>query len=192
MSALAFRYRFMSTYASTALDYASRGAQEASLHEVECLLPYIRGAGNPVYLTGFIFQAERCDLKWWDALSRLQVGGERGYGWGWVERQDRRTLSDGKALFGGPQDAKPGTWPPALSLRRNACLLAHSLAAGFEGRKPLMGMAGPVEPVVGRETKPDTRFGVHLSRARICYVPGVCVKDDMEVQIGPYGIWEAV
>lgn len=183
-----FRYTFLSTYAGTALDYARTAAQEASLHEVECITPHTRD-GEAVYLTGYIFQAEASNLNWQSALHRLQVGGERGYGWGHVEP------------VGNPQPASKvfnhtihlDGKRPRVELSHAAPLLAHALAADFDREdQALPGDAvdGPVEPLVGRETGTDTRFGVHLSQARICYAPGGHITKPTTIQVGRFGVWE--
>ena len=192
MSTSAFRYRMVSTYAGTALEPSACRAEDASLHEVECLTHYTRDGGEPVYLTGYVFQAENCELGWWDAFDRLQIGGERGYGWGRIKTEGKPVLWDGKSLFGEQVDARPGFWPPVLEAKRGGCLLAHTLASSFQELGIVHGVNGPVEPLVGRETRLDTRFGVHLSKASICYAPGSRLAMDASFRIGHYGIWEAL
>ena len=193
MDASAFRYLFLSTYASTALDYTAYSAQEASLHEVECLVPHTRN-DRPVYLTGYVFQREGSDLNWQEALNRLQIGGERGYGWGRVEVAALTDIRESDVpLFGTGHVACLDGDSVRIRLEKDQPLLAHALAADFGGEHravPDTDITGPVEPLVGRETKPDTRFGVHLSRARICYAPGARVEKALQVQVGRFGVWE--
>jgi len=200
-----FRYRFLSTYASTALDYTAYSAQEASLHEVECLIPHTRDR-KPVYLMGYIFQAEGPSLNWQRALTRLQIGGERGYGWGRVEVVEPAGIQEMQErevpLFGTGHIAHLDGPRVHIHLEKGQPTLAHALAAPFEDkicrnddgtpriRGKVVHVEGTVEPLVGRETKPDTRFGVHLSPARICYAPGARVEEATQVHIGPYGVWE--
>jgi len=188
-----FRPRYLSTYASTALTYPQQSADEGTLHEVECIAPHTLDCGMPVYLAGYVFTQDDAP-DWRSALKRLQLGGERGYGWGRVEPVSKPEPWNGQPLFDGSYSAKPGAWPPVLTAVQETCLLAHALAADFDGvHKALTGVSGEIEPLVGRETHPeDGRFGVHLSRARICYAPGARVERATVVQIGPYGIWEAV
>lgn len=201
-----FGYRFLSTYASTALNYDAISAEEASLHEVECITPHTRdpnGEGTPVYLTGYIFQRDGSDLDWEAAFQSLQIGGERGYGWGLVALVgDAQPASDVFGCCLQLDGQRPGIDIPA-----EEHLLAHTLAADYKegsSRSESDGGAihkavaegtvdGPVEPLVGRETGLDSRFGVQISRARICYAPGGCVRKDTEtlkVQIGHFGVWE--
>ena len=181
-----FRARFLSTYASTALTYPQQSADEGSLHEVECLVPHTMDEGKPVYLVGYLFARDDAP-DWRSALRRLQMGGERGYGWGRVEPK-ATDMVDGQALLGGLYAVEPDAWPPVLVAQENAPLLAHALTADFDAEQ----VNGVVEPLVGRETHPDGRFGVQISPARICYAPGGQVKAGSRFQIGPYGVWKAV
>jgi hypothetical protein len=198
-----FRPRFLSTYASTALAYPQQSAAEGTLHEVEFISPYTLDVGKQVYLVGYIFARDDAP-DWQSALRRLQLGGERGYGWGRVELVGKPEEWNGQPLFHW-YTVEPNTWPPVLKARENASLLAHALAVDFEDktcpqkdgtptlRRCVEGISGPVEPLVGRETHPqDGRFGVWLSQARICYIPGSMVSKEACFKIGPYGIWEGI
>jgi hypothetical protein len=188
-----FRSRFLSTYASIALAYPQQSADEGTLHEVEYITPHTLDTGSPVYLAGYVFERDDAPA-WQSALSRLQSGGERGYGWGRVEPVGPPEPWDGRSLFGW-YTVKADPWPPVLTAEKGARLLAHALAIDFDvEHKAVSGVDGRVEPLVGRETHPhDGRFGVWVSRpARICHAPGSMVAAGTRMQIGPYGIWEAV
>jgi hypothetical protein len=186
-----FRYRFLSTYAGTALNYATTSAEEASLHEVECIVPYTRDEGKPVYLSGYLFQHEDSDLDWQDALDRMQIGGERGYGWGDVRKEEISKLGSGSVLlFDMNHIAHLDASKVRVELAADQPVLAHALAVDFNNdhRAISVGIQGSVEPLVGRETTPDNRFGVRLSAARICYAPGARIKHAGEAVMGPYGV----
>lgn len=194
-----FRYLYLSSETSTALDPATGSAEEASLHEIECILPYTR-EGAPVYLIGYIFQHESFNLDWQDALTRLQIGGERGYGWGRVEDSVVKMIdADQIDLFHlGHVAYLGGPWVRVL-LHAGARIPVHALAAPFGDRPPVPQSVtdGSVEPLVGRETTPKGRFGVQISDARICYVPGAWVKTDVpeekrSAQIGHFGVWQGL
>jgi len=190
-----FAARFLSTYPSTALVYPQQSAEEGTLHEVECLVPHTLDEGKPVYLVGYLFAKDGA-TDWQSALTRVQLGGERGYGWGRVEPVEGRPQpwDDNDGSLFGCYTLKPDAWPPVLRAEEKAPLLAHALAADFgEEHKAVNGVDGVVEPLVGRETHPqDGRFGVWISSARICYAPGSQVDPETTFRIGPYGIWEAV
>jgi hypothetical protein len=191
-----FRYRFLSTYAGTALDYASTSAEEKSLHEVECITPHTRDDGKPVYLTGYLFQAEASGLKWQQALEHLQIGGERGYGWGRVMVEAITEIQSHLVdLFSIGHTADLQGDVVRVDLAAGQPLLAHALAADFVGnaRHPALAcdIRGPVEPLVGRETTSAGRFGGCVSHARICHAPGAEVDASGQVVVGPYGVWES-
>jgi hypothetical protein len=187
-----FRYLFLSSETATAINPSARSAEEGSLHEVECILPHTR-QGEPVYLAGYVFQKEDFGLDWRSALDRLQIGGERGYGWGRVEVVgEARMIDDDQVdLFELGHVGYPGgPWVRVL-LQAGAPVLAHALATPFDARPPVLDntIEGPIEPLVGRETTPQGRFGVRLSAAQICYVPGAQVKAKTSVEIGRHGVW---
>src|SRR5439155_24257778 len=87
-----FAWSFLGSYASTALVNA-HNAESGSLHETEYIAPYLRHEEpnqepSPVYLVGYIFAEENCELPWRKVLDKLQLGGERSYGWGRVQLKD--------------------------------------------------------------------------------------------------------
>lgn len=187
-----FGSRFLSTYASTALTYPQQSADEGTLHEVECVVPHSKD--GPVYLSGYVFAQDGAP-DWQSALDRLQLGGERGYGWGRVELLRKSGTLDNNSLFGKEYTVEENTWPPVLKAGKDAPLLAHALAADFdekgEKHQAVGGVEGKIEPLVGREVDPaDGRFGVQISEARICYAPGAQVTQETRFAIGPYGVWQ--
>jgi len=178
-----FAWLFLGSYAGTALDYSQNSAEEGSLHETEFIAPRTR-EGDSVYLVGYIIERGGCDLPWRDALRKLQLGGERTYGWGRV------------SLVGKPQCA--GDFfglnlhldgeHPAIELPQDATLLAHTLAHG-PGAVPARGR---VVPLVGRVTREAKGHGRDLIPDGICWEPGSRALGEVPVQIGDYGIWEAI
>lgn len=204
-----FRWRFLSTYASTALHYGRASAEEASLHEVECLIPHARpgprdraGARGPhpaaspaVYLVGYIFERKGASLRWRSGLRRLQIGGERGYGWGRVQPVGDPVPAE--EVFG--YQLELGGARPVVTVPQGGRLLAHTLAVDSEAAEGDTGMAvaagvvdGRVEPLVGRETRPTSGFGKQLSQARVTYAPGSRAARRLTVGIGPFGVWEGI
>ena len=188
-----FSWRYLNTYAATALDYPCNTATEGSLHEAEFISPVTRN-GEAVDLIGYIFQQEGCQLPWKDkeTLNRLQLGGERTYGWGRVKLESEPLPTN--EVFGYRFELKGKR--PIVIVPANSVLLAHTLAADFDDegviRRAVRSIQGQIEPLVGRETTIQNRFGAHRSEARICYVPGSQVKTELKVRVGAYGIWEAI
>lgn len=188
-----FRYRFFSTYVSTALNYAANSAEEGSLHEVEFLAPYTRD-GKPVYLKGYIFARNGGVPGWQEALTRLQIGGERGYGWGRLERVACDEQKGPEVRLFGKSGYKAHVDGDVITVTVPAQerLLAHTLPHSK------IKAEGTIEPLLGRMWSPSQcgrseGFGQYISNAQVCWPPGSLVTADATIQIGPYyGIWEAV
>jgi hypothetical protein len=179
LAAAEFEYRFVGSYASTAIDPAAQAAEEASLHEIEVLLPHTRGAGAPVYLCGYVLLRETATVlnrpitaaTLFDLLSDVQVGGERGYGCGrLLLRQDESGPTEGP-LFGRYGLAKTDADRPKLTVPNGSPLPAHALL-------PSLKAAGDIEPLTGREwgTFEDREgAGQKMPQGRevqVCYAPG--------------------
>lgn len=179
-----FAWRYLNTYASTALDYSHNSAEDGSLHEVEFIAPKTRD-GAQVYLAGYIFERAGCTLKWRDVLPRLQLGGERTYGWGRVAEMPVE-LAVG-TIF-GQWDVVLDSDRPGLRAVNPASLLAHTLA---HGPHALNNVNGAIEPLVGRETRHAHEHGKELAHAQVCWAPGACVAADTRVSITDNGLWRA-
>lgn len=181
-----FRPRFLSSYASTALGYPQQSAEEGTLHEVEFISPRTLDSGKQVYLAGYVF-AHKDAPEWQSALCRLQLGGERTYGWGRVERVACDEQKGPEVKLFGKQDYKAHVASDVITVTVPAQerLLAHTVP-----HKEIKA-GGTIEPLIGRETACAVRFGAQVSEARICYAPGSEVKTGGKVRIGRYGIWEA-
>ncbi len=176
-----FAWRYLNTYASTALNCDQNSAEEGSLHETEYIAPYTR-EGEPVYLVGYLLEQQGCSLKWKDALSRLQLGGERTYGWGRVQVQD------------DPQEAQ-NFWPgwkvdltgprPRLEAQAEATLYAH-----LSHSNSLPNLGGALEPLVGRETEKADQFGRRIVPLGLAWAPGARLMESHPLQIADFGLWQ--
>lgn len=178
-----FRRRFLSSYTSTALAYPQQAVDEGLLHEVEFLSPRTLDQGEQVYLVGYVFEKEGCDLQWQDACQRLQMGGERGYGWGDVKCGEVNPLGIGDHhLFGGRAVFIDNEEHALVETTR---LLAHTSAAEVSA-------TGEIEPLVGREWKVANQAGQHVEKfADPCWVPGSNVARSQFFKIEKFGIWHS-
>ena len=189
-----FSWLYLGSYAATALDHGRGAALEGSLHEVEYVAPTTRD-GRPVCLLGYVFERAGCGLLWRQALGRLQLGGERGYGWGRVSLVGVRELAEGEQLF-GCYDLALGDQQPLLQAGQQGKaepvpLLAHTLACDGESGRAVTEAEGAVEPLVGRETRDASRFGQERSPVRVCWAPGATVPVGLCLQVGRFGLWSA-
>lgn len=216
-----FRRRFLGSYAGTALGYPQQTAAEGLLREIEYISPFDRDSRAPVYLLGYIFTQDECLKKynWKAALADLQLGGERGYGWGRVQAEIIELLEpkEGRlCLFGQDivyydhfipkqMDAaenniamkcllpKSGGTRPWLKVAEKARVCAHVRAAGA------VSVSGPIEPLVGREWRANNKenpqrqhIGQHIAFDDICYLPGSLITKEASFLIGEGGIWQEI
>ena len=176
-----FDYRFLDSYASTALAGADHAAAAGALHEVEFIRPYARPLGQelsqPVYLKGVLYvqpawPSDSPLAAWQKALARIQMGGERSYGWGRL-----RLVSPLK----GEQAPKP-EWDVSEGEYARAHVLAPA-GAGVEGL---------VEPLVGWERgDPDQgRYWRLTPRPLVAYQPGSKMTQPLHVTLHAWGMWE--
>jgi len=196
----AFRRRFLSSYVAAALEYPAQTAAEGLLYETEFIAPYTLDEGKPVYLMGYIFVDEthlkRERYDWVSALRRLQLGGERGYGWGEARLADIHQFSGDDKLFGCEKikisfnlDGKR----PIVHLEKDQPVLAHTDAKTGD-------IAGAIEPLIGREWRadnqkhPDRRHvGQHLAFNDLRFAPGsIVLRDTLEFVIGEGGYWQPI
>ncbi len=174
-----FAWAFLGSYASTALENG-RSAEAGSLHETEFIAPYTRNE-EPVYLVGYIFEREDCQLDWQSALNKLQLGGERSYGWGRVGLEKPCDKVEDNKCFDYELDCKGDH--PKIKVPKDRELWAHTDAESVDG-------AGTIEPFLGRETKDSSGFGKSFSDHKICWVPGSKVSKEETFQILEKGIWK--
>jgi hypothetical protein len=180
-----FDWRYMDTYTATARNPKHNTALHGSLHETEFIAPTTRD-DDPVYMIGYVFERDDGSLSWHTALSRLQLGGERTYGWGRVRAEDPLPHAP---FFAGWDVALDGDRPVLQAADDKTRLLAHTVAT--DSKAPA-DVRGAVEPLVGRETRKANRHGKEPVLADICWKPGTPVPKGTQVRIGNYGIWKFV
>lgn len=184
-----FSHRFLSSYSGTSLAYPQQAAATGMLHEVEFISPNTLDTGKPVFLMGYVFAKVGNKLPWQAACSRLQLGGERGYGWGDVKlietsEAQNNALFDGTVAFDGRDDLPRVRL--AASAEMPARLLAHTCPTKLSAR-------GEVEPLVGREWRScNSRHryaGQHVEVSGVYFAPGSIVDQPLDFTIGEFGIW---
>lgn len=174
-----FQWRYLNTYAATALDYERSAAAESSLHETEYLMPFTR-EGAPVFLSGYILEREAGALQWQSALERVQLGGERARGWGRVRLETLTRTDD--LLFDAWQVNVSTPRPILSSVRDTPRVFAHTRT------KDIASPRGEIEPLVGRETNDAGAHGQLLRGAVVCWAPGSEIEK-CALRLGMDGIW---
>jgi len=181
-----FAWTFLSSYASTALE-DGHSAEAGSLHETEFIAPHTRDKEqNPVFLVGYIFERGDCDFlicDWRKALDRLQVGGERSYGWGRVRLEGKcERVSDNRCFESYSLSYEKDY--PQITVPEEKELLAHTVDPNNDSIK------GTIEPLLGRETRTSSGFGGSFSPdVEICWVPGSKMTQSKSFRIQQKGIW---
>lgn len=178
-----FSWKYLGSYVSTALQ-KGRSAEEGSLHETEFIAPVTRD-NKPVYLLGYIFEKESCDLKWREVLNQLQLGGERGYGWGRVSispDEDVKKVTNNKIF---DCDYVSDSNYPSIKIPTDKRIYAHASVNNLD-------CEGIIEPLVGRETDNKANFGKCCSKAEICWSPGSKVKKEVSALITERGVWRSI
>ncbi len=180
-----FRRRFLGSYQGTALSHSQQSAAEGMLHEVEFVSPNTLDTGETVFLKGYVFEKKGCALNWRLALKRLQIGGERGYGWGDLELVSTWPSSDGR-LFGEVATFQGDGDIPVIQVSSGGHLLAHTFATDLP-------VVGDVEPLVGREWRSDDacrrHAGQYVAFSAICFIPGGVTLQALDFAVNKYGIW---
>ncbi|MCS7283150.1 MAG: CRISPR-associated protein, partial [Anaerolineae bacterium] len=154
-----FDYLLLGSYASTALDYDRQAAEEGSLHETEFIAPVARD-GRPVYLLGDLWVRDNLPPElenWRKALGRVQLGGERAYGWGRVRLESDLNAGSQSSTTVAGYSWEERADEVVICLLQGARACAHVLAAGSDAVRE---MVGPVEVLVGWEMNPAGGFQI--------------------------------
>ncbi len=174
-----FTWKYIGSYQSAALE--NKNAMEGMLHETEYILPKTR-EGKQVNLIGYIIERNECDVDWKTALPKIQIGGERGYGWGRINNDNKPV--ECTSFFGCDFDSSQEE--PVIKVPKGKFILAHSLATEAHEKD----IEGNIEPFLGRITDKDGKFGEKFSEATVCWIPGSkLVTYDREFMICENGLW---
>jgi hypothetical protein len=179
----------VSSSASTAIAPEKQGAELGSLHEVECLLPRVKGV--QAGYVGYLFVREPVSVEMLNrVLAQTRIGGEQRYGWG---RLRLAKLEPHK----GPvfEQFMP---EPDEEVRLVAGGDRYTLPAHLEYKDGQQGLEGSLEVVVGRDwsAKAGDRggSGQDLTPARLCWAPGTVGegKAPRRFKIDEHGFWQSV
>jgi hypothetical protein len=177
-----FEWRFLGSYSSTALDYGRGAVDEGTLHEVEFIAPNTREdvlangeivRSHPVFWTGYVLAREDTSLPWGSALKEIQVGGERGYGWGQLRLGELKAVpvTGGETFLFERTSCRLDGDRPVVSIPGGSYLLSHAKATGFEA-------SGEVEPFVSRSWDFKRGAGQQVEMTGgVCHAPGSRVAD---------------
>jgi len=178
-----FTWKYIGSYQSAALE--NKTAMEGMLHETEYILSKTR-EGKQVFLIGYVIERNGSAIDWKTALPKIQIGGERGYGWGRVAiEKDPYVCS---TFFDYEFDSSQTE--PVIKVPKDKFILAHTCAEQQE--KSEQQIEGNIEPFVGRITEDERRFGAQFSEANICWVPGSRLVNSSSFNIVENGLWSLI
>ena len=169
-----FDYQLLGSYVSTALNYQHFSAEDGSLHEAEFIAPRTK-SGAQVYLVGELWVRSGFENhSWQEAISQIQLGGERKYGWGRVSLVDGLQPKQEPAIADPDNFSWSGPIPAHLRIPDD----------------PNPDMLGEIEPLLGWETQPDGRKRMS-AESIIAFSPGTIATPDLPLRVSDtYGIWE--
>ena len=197
-----FDYLFKFGYMGQPIDYDRKSTEEGQLHEVEYIGPKTRN-GSQVYFIGDLWVKKDIhsengneeakitinsrDLSLKDVFDSLQLGGERGYGWGRV-KCEKLENTGGNTIYEAKYELSEDE--VILRFKEDSFLPAHALAADWTTENGAISkeISGPIEPLTGYEFK----GGWNLVSPPICYVPGCKITSEMKAKVGVYGILASI
>lgn len=184
-----FAWKYLSSYAGSPLTEAMV-AESGGLHETEFIMPFTRD-GKEVFLQGYIFEKIPSDDKiknWPQALSVIQLGGERSYGWGRVTVTECK--ADPETCFGTSMilDNSEGPMIRISPKTQDNCIFAHT-----EIDYSTTIIRGKTELFTGRQTKDGSKFGRSFFDKPVHYwVPGSRITEEGQFIIERKGLWKKV
>jgi hypothetical protein len=184
-----FERRFLSSLASTAIDYQHNTAAEGQLHEVEFVVP--RTEKGDVFIIGHLLVREGDRIRSANSevhvdelplltqvLAQVRIGGERRSGFGRLQLITDQIVQCND-IFGHALELDGER--PVLRVNVANPLPAHFLVDGLDAE-------GEIEPLLGREWDEDTGPGRRLSIAMICWTPGSRTRQMGRAEIRPMSI----
>lgn len=178
----------INAYGRTAVSPDYLAAEEGSLFETEFINPRIMTEDGPrqVYFIGYLFKRKEIKDDEFDkslldrALERIDVGGERKYGFG---RLEMVSLDKEQAdVFGNKADLHNSNGPE-FNMGQGTHLFMHLYYDQVENKNHFINLYGDIEPVVGLEYSNGKGFGQQISKANVCWMPGTEIKEKSGLKI---------
>lgn len=179
-----FDWKYLNSYGGSPIT-EQQVTEEGGLHETEHIMPFTR-EGKRVYLVGQVFERKKHSTyisNWKKSITRIQLGGERSYGWGKIALAEKIVETDN--LFGA--SLKLDSVDPEVVIPANSFITSHvsldeaASPEGFEGR---------IEMLAGRLTAEANKYGRNYASLLPCWTPGTRVVEEKNFFICSKGIWK--
>ncbi len=219
-----FDYLFKFGYMGQPIEIDRKATEEGQLHESEFIAPTTRD-NRKVYLVGDLWinagvvdadlhgfleinkdqLTPSCQRKFIEvleeAMNNLQLGGEKGYGWGRVKYEKLEPTNGEKAI--GDMEISDENGKVSLKFNEGQHITAHALAAEWKlpskddskhvSNEEIQTLTpasneevqGAIEPLTGYEYRGEYSL---ISNPPICYEPGSKVKSPIVLTVGKFGI----
>lgn len=173
-----FRRRFTDTYVSTAINPVNISAKDASLHEIEIILPIDRDKRENLYWEGLvgIEESKKNDFEVFiEKTKELYVGGEIAYGFGKmdiVKDKVNEGMEKDLSIWGLAKDGKLETNQKIFSKGKEedkVCKSENYIKNYIEINKNYELKKGKLEFVVMYDFSGETPS---IEKKRYCFVPG--------------------
>jgi len=200
-----FEQRFISSFVSTAIDKASKSAEEGSLHEIEFIRDKIENdtGVKPIVFVGYFFvrderlkirvEAEEVEISFANSieangveLNEIWVGGERNYGFGRTKILLEKLSEEEVDLFDSGMIVDV-TGEQLIVNSELKTVLSHVNIENLNIKLIL----GDIEPFIGREWDEKGSGQKITQTAKICIAPGSQLVCD-SINISNFGLWEAL
>jgi len=190
-----FEKRFITSIPSTAIEPESLSAENESLHEIEVLLPKEKEIGNPLYLSGYIFVNCLADVDFSISVKDREikindknitnvlkegifVGGERRYGFGYIQLQKIKEKEDSKRF----------------EVKNNRIYVKLQQEEPIESHLKVnsgISLKGEIETVSGREWGNKGSGRKEIVSKFLAWVPGSLMIEEKDLKINEFGILTA-
>ena len=162
---------FREIYENLETEHKKSNLSDREIEKLLNLLRILKDTGKISEITQTIIQ------NWRDFTGTLQIGGERGYGWGTVERI--HIGETGRRMFGRYAVDLTGD-RPVIEIPEGESIPAHVVV---EGTYPPV--SGEVEPLVRKEWRKGP--GSKVTFDGVAYSPGARVRDNTTLRITVLG-----
>ncbi len=203
LSTYEFEKRFISSFASTAIDPNLLSAEEEMLHEIDYISPYGIVNGEQNFLKGLIWCKENqekgfeisandnefvinhsgIERRLSELAKEIQVGGERRIGFGLISILDCKKI-DNEELSIFRSRWQENTGNIEITLNKDCHIFCHAL------NNHALQIKGDVELLIFRDWHEEKGSGKNPVLKGHCWIPGSVLLNETKFRLNEDGILE--